>query len=121
MSEITHHLWDIEHPYYCNEGNYFKCGLIDHHDSWASFAETMGNSDPELNLLFRWDWQRLGLDEGEWDGTHQLLLFFVAQRKGFFFSNEVQVSEADEPAIREWLADRSQHTMAFWGGFQCKT
>lgn len=68
---MTMHLWEIDHPYYCNEGNYFKAGMHSHFETWADFAqpfsfgkglEEIGNMlydfDDDLNFLYRWDWLR---------------------------------------------------------------
>lgn len=103
------HLWDVDHPYYCAEGNYFETGQHTRWDSWQEFAEdtVFVTGDRDLNLLFRWDWQRDG-------DRHTLLLFFVIQRKGFNCSQEIAVTEADEPAIRTWLTECAQTMRATW-------
>ena len=107
-------LWDVSHPYYCSESNYYSHDPHEEYESWKDFAESMGKSDPELNLLFRWDWERLGFEDGDWDGVHTLKLFFVLQRKGIFSCHEVTVTEDDEPAIRAWLLTRLPHIFALW-------
>ncbi|MGW7435679.1 hypothetical protein [Streptomyces sp. NPDC054849] len=107
-------LWEIDHPYYCNEGNYFKGGQHTTWLSWENFRkETVYvTGDRDLNLLFRWDWRKPGFCD--WDGEEYLLLFFVIQRKGFNCSHQVKVTEADEPAIRAWLAECAQTMRALW-------
>lgn len=66
MSDFKH-LWDVEHSYYCEEGNFFQSGYHTVYDSWESFAQPVtsffeGNPlyefDNDLNFLFRWDWQK---------------------------------------------------------------
>lgn len=54
------HLWEIHHPYYCAEGNYYKplSECHDEYDSWAQFYDERGTMDDDLNLVFRWDWKR---------------------------------------------------------------
>ena len=54
------HLWEVEHDYYCNDGNYFSndCGM--EFNTWSDFLSEFGDSDFDMNLLFRWDWK---LDE----------------------------------------------------------
>jgi hypothetical protein len=56
------HLWEIDHPYYCAEGNYFKTGQHSTWDSWQAFAEdtVFTTGDRDLNFLFRWDWRKPG-------------------------------------------------------------
>jgi hypothetical protein len=110
-------LWEIDHPYYCNEGNYYENGLHEVYDSWASFYEDWGNNDPDLNLAFRWDWQRDNPDdliEGETPGPDVLKVFWVLQRKAILRSTECVVTEADEPAVRAWLVERAKTVAAIW-------
>ncbi len=60
------HLWEVEHEYYCNLGNYYA--VIDdchqEYDSWQEFHDKEGDSDMDYNLLFRWDWKEED-EEGE--------------------------------------------------------
>ena len=82
----------------------------------------MRNSEPELNLLFRWDWRGPTNDDGEpvefsADETVKesvLQTFWMQQRKGKFVCFEVKVSRSEEPEIREWLASRLPHVLALW-------
>ena len=106
------HLWEIDHPYYCAEGNYFKIGQHTRWDSWQEFVDetVYVTGDRDLNLLFRWDWQRNG-------NSHTLLLFFVIQRKGFNCSQEITVTEGDEPAIRTFLGECAVTMRDTWEPF----
>lgn len=118
------HLWEVDHPYYCNEGNFFSNDCYTWHRSWGDFAETMGTSDPELNLLFRWDWSAPHEDGDSekpitWKGDENyrdcvLKTFWVYQRKGIFACHEIEVCRADEPVVREWLSSRMAHLHALW-------
>lgn len=117
MPDTSPHLWEIDHPYYCTEGNFYKNGLHDVFDSWAEFHATWGDMDHDLNLVFRWDWQRDNgedLEEGETPGPDMLKVFWVLQRKAILRSTECVVTEADEPAVRAWLADRAKTIAAIW-------
>ncbi|MCX4232076.1 hypothetical protein [Streptomyces ortus] len=107
-------LWAIDHPYYCAEGNFFKNGQHTVFASWQEFAdETLFvTGDRDLNLLFRWDWRKPGFHD--WDGDEYLLLFFVLQRKSFNCSQQVTVTEADEPAVRAFLEDCARTMRATW-------
>lgn len=118
------HLWEVRHPYYCNEGNFYSRDPYCFHKSWGDFAYSMGDSDPELNLLFRWDWVAPHEDGDfdkaiKWEGDENyrdstLKLFWVMQRKGIFACHEVSVCRADEPAIRLWLQERVKHLLKLW-------
>lgn len=118
MSE--QHLWDVTHPYYAQEGNFYKAGMHERHASWADFFDEMGNSDEDLNLVYRWDWKQ-NLDDNEQPegapGDGILYVFFMAQRKACCYSHEMPVKAADEPAVREWLQKRWERLRAVWSPF----
>lgn len=121
MSDSTK-LYESDHPYYCEEHNYFSNDCHSEHASWADFMADEGDSDFDMNLVFRWDWSFPKDDEtGEpkqhpdpyyRDGT--LKLFYMGQRKGRYRSVFVSVCRADEPAVREWLTKRWEHLRALW-------
>lgn len=106
------HLWEEDHPYYCNEGNYYKAGQHYLMESWQEFMTEMGTSDPDMNLLFRWDW--LGPDAEDERDEHVLMLFFMMQRKARALSYAVKVTPADEPAVLAWLTERAKTITALW-------
>ena len=107
---MNKHLWEIEHPYYCSDENWSATGCAESWSSWQAFG--MKDSEPELNLLFRWDWR---IDEET--GVHTLSTYWMQQRKGKFVSHAVTVTEADEPEVRAWLAERYTHVQALWQPF----
>lgn len=118
----TTHLWDALHPYYCNEGNYYVGGdrysdVHTEYASWAEFVGEWGDTDPDMNLVFRWDWKRDDgeyLEEGEEPEPDKLWVYWVLQRKAILRSTECIVTEADEPAVRQWLAERAKTIAAIW-------
>lgn len=103
------HLWEYEHPYYCEQGNYYKTGLHLNHASWQEFVDDTEyvTGDREANLLFRWDWHRDG-DE------HYIRLFFILQRKGLNCSHDVAVIDEDEAEIRAFLGECAEVMRATW-------
>lgn len=118
------HLWEYDHPYYCEEGNFYKVDCHDKFESWAEFTETLFHGgDRDLNLLFRWDWKLWGGDDvddlPEGERRHELLLFFVLQRKAILCSASIDVTPEDEPAVREWLAECAKTITALWEPFDC--
>ena len=116
-TEQTTHLWEAGHPYYCTEGNFYKNGLADRFESWADFLEAWGDSDHDMNLVFRWDWQRPDLedlDEGEEPEPESLQIFWVLQRKAILRSTRCIVTAEDEPAVKAWLAERAKTIAALW-------
>jgi hypothetical protein len=113
------HLWEHEHPYYCAEGNWFKNGEHTCWPSWAAFvASGWTRNDPELNLVWRWDWPMDCDDEDEPTDKpgDRLLLFVMLQRKAYNFSHEVAVTPNDEPAIRAYLARSAAVIAKLWAG-----
>lgn len=112
--ETAPHLWEVDHPYYCAEGNFFKADQHEHFASWQDFtAETwFVDGDRDQNFLIRWDWRKPGFHD--WDGPEDLLLFFVLQRKAWLLSKQITVTEADEPAVRAFLEDCARTLRATW-------
>ena len=111
-------LWQVEHPYRCEIGNFFAApgqGVHEVFDSWSDFMADFGRDmDDDYNFLYRWDWQKPDPDDEEDDGVHRLFLFFVAQRKARNFSIEVAVDPDDDVEIREWLQERWKYMQAVW-------
>lgn len=114
-------LWETDHPYYCTEGNYYRNGNHFTYDSWADFHAEWGELDPDMNLVFRWDWQRADpadyayeLEHGEELPPDTLQVFWVLQRKAILRSTECAITEADEPAVRAWLTERAAHMRLLW-------
>ncbi len=109
-------LWEVEHPYQMTEGCFFSNDCHSEYNSWASFLEEMGGADPNLNFVFRWDWQ-----EGDgWEfppGACRLVVYYIAQRKAFTASHAMWVTHAQEPEIRAWLAERWEHVRLMWAPF----
>lgn len=121
-------LYEVDHPYYCSDSNYYVGGTpkpgrwaddftpFDHFEfeSWDDFE--WKDSDPDLNLLFRWDWKVP--DPEDYDGEdvppETLSLYWMLQRKGRFMIVSFPVSRDEEPAIREWLTARARHLVKVW-------
>ncbi|ARF75704.1 hypothetical protein B7C62_28190 [Kitasatospora albolonga] len=121
MTAIVVPLWETDHPYYCTEGNYYARpvdGLHTEYPSWAAFFAEWGGLDPDLNLVFRWDWKRS--DPADYEPYDEpvppdtLAVFWVLQRKAILRSTECVVTEADEPAVRAWLTECAAHMGLLW-------
>ena len=113
------HLWDHQHPYYWNEGNFFRSGWHFTYPSWADFMTEMGSSDDDLNLLCRWDWDLETDEDGNAVqplGTGTVKLGFVLQRKAIVCSYHVRVDPDDEPVVRGWLQARWRKMQELWAG-----
>lgn len=125
MSGQTH-LWEVNHPYYATQGNYYARpdqGMHVEYSSWAEFYEDQGDSDLDMNLVYRWDWQVPDPDDYSYEleedpnfvlPPETLDLFYVGQRKALLRSVSVEVRREDEPTIREWLVVRAEHMRKVW-------
>lgn len=123
----TPHLWEIDHSYYgpdqCYYANsYQQADWNADFTTWADFvAKGMFSADLDLNFLYRWDWQKWpaeDMEEGDEPGTEeQLELFWLFPRKGMIGKTTINITEADEPAVREWLQVRADYVRDMWAPF----
>lgn len=125
---MSKHLWEIDHPYYCEQGSYWVGGdryheVHEEHDSWAGFLEEWAGMDTDLNLLFRWDWKKADPDDYEYEREEDpdfelpgdtLQLFYFMQRKARNMSVFVTVTEDDEAAVRAFLTERAENMRKLW-------
>src|SRR4030066_677231 len=89
--KMKKHLWEVDHPYYCEQGNYYS-NRDDgtHSSSWGEFMQEFKDADFDMNLLFRWDWlpkERDGNNKPVWNDDiyyrdGELVVFWMGQRKG---------------------------------------
>lgn len=120
MTTEQKHLWEVEHPYYCNEGNYYAPGNdqpTEAYKTFSAFLAEEGDADMDMNLLFRFDWSED--DDTAFNGdpyyrNGKLLLFWMGQRKGLYRWTEIEVCRADEPAVIEFLRPRFAHMLRLW-------
>lgn len=121
------HLWEVDHPYYCNRGNYFaprREKVDDRYKSWGDFLANYHDADFDMNLLFRWDWYEGSDDDEEeypkaFNGdinyrNGELFIFWMGQRKGLYRWTTIEVCRADEPAVIEFLKPRLAHLLKLW-------
>ena len=104
------HLWEVKHPYYSADSNFYAPGM--EHETWADFIDAEGDSDFDMNLLFRFDWIKADADN-EQDGD-KLFLFWMGQRKGLYRWSVIDIKDADEDAVRAWLKPRFDHLKKLW-------
>lgn len=121
------HLWEVEHPYYMNEGNYFSNDCHTEYKTWAEFIAEFVNSDLDYNWFVRWDWlEGEGWNAGEYNGDDyyrhaRFMLQLIGQRKAKLLSFEIAVCRADEPAILEFLQPRWEYMQEMWEPFASYT
>ena len=105
------HLWEVNHPYYCNESNYYSSESPCEYESWGDFYHDWGNSDSDLNLLFRQDWYN---PEDSDDKRSRIRLFFMLQRKGKYISCIVKINRKDETHIKRYLETQATKLAEIW-------
>ena len=111
------HLWEVDHPYYCNEGNYYASESVgDEFKRWQDFSDEYKDADFDMNLIFRFDWSEA---EGSYTGDDnyrngELLIFWMGQRKGLYRYTKVDVCRADEQAVIDFLRPRWEHMRLLW-------
>lgn len=112
------HLWEVPHPYYASEGNFYRQGNHYRFDSWADFkTDGIFDADRDLNLVYRWDWVKadpVDYEPGENLPGDMLQVFVMGQRKALCSSSFVSVTEADEPEVRAWLIECAKTITAIW-------
>lgn len=108
-------LYEVKHSYYCTEHNYRVPGIrsydvVFEFDDWEAFRESSWfYSDPDYNLLFRFDWKDQVLGKGE------LYLYWILQRKGDFNCCIIRNMEIkNEIEVREFLQKRFDHLKKLW-------
>ena len=107
---MSDHLWEPEHPHYCEEGG---AGPNTHgvYPSWAAFHAEFGHADLDYNHVWRWDWEV----QDEMD--ERLVMFVMHQRTGHSRSYECPISSEDEPAVRAFLQRHWEVVQALWAPF----
>jgi hypothetical protein len=118
------HLWETDHPYYCNEGNYYAHESVgDEHKSFGEFIAEYANADFDLNLVFRWDWDERDAETEQSTFTGDvnyrngvLKIFWMGQRKGLYRYSIVEVCRADETAVIAFLKPRWEYMQKLWEG-----
>lgn len=117
------HLWEIEHSYYCNEGNYYAPGREQpgsEWKSWTDFYNEFKDADFDYNYLIHFDW-----DESDDGGNNtykgddnyrngKLKIFWLAQRKGLYRWDIIEVCRNDEENIKEFLKPRWEYIKELW-------
>lgn len=109
----------VEHDYYCSDSAYHNLGFETNYKNFRAFYEEMGNSDEDMNLVFRFDVKTRDENEIEEDTSRYYMeIFIVHQRKGrfvpFFIEN---VYEIDFELIRDYLEKRFAKIKQIWSPF----
>jgi hypothetical protein len=105
----------IKHSYYCHPSNYYNNNCSHYFDTWDKFFEEWADADKDMNLVFRWDILEKEDENEKGTGTYEMQVFIMGQRKGLYQSCTIHtVTEADVPAIVNYLKGYKDHLMAMW-------
>lgn len=137
-------LWEYKHSYYCNEGNYYKAkptgwGEPLAFEKFDDFLTEWSDADFDMNLVFRWDWERLtpeeykeeflsDINEKYEDGSKApvnsegnysvLKLHLMMQRKGCKrFIEITKMEDSDNEKVFTFLKPRFEHLKEMWAPF----
>lgn len=110
-------LWEVEHPYHCSPHDYYRPPSETlEYETIDEFLLEFGDSDIDMNYVFRWDWHT---DAGESMTLDRVEIFFIKQRKGIFMPVIVtHPSRDDEPKLRKFLEKHWHLTQKLWDPFQ---
>lgn len=111
--DMTKHLWEVEHPYYCNLSNYRTKGDEGGYEysSFEEFLKEWDDADMDYHLLFRWDWKVYD------EGSDELHMFWMLQRRGDYQYCTVKVDKEDEDKVKEFLQPRWEYMKTLWEPF----
>jgi hypothetical protein len=122
MTEPVVHLWEVPHPYYATDGNFYSNDCYTIFESWDDFKSGGSfDADRDMNLVYRWDWTKP--DPADYDDLEEqphdtLNLFIVGQRKAIHRSEHINITDADEPEVRAWLTECAETISAIWAPIQ---
>ena len=103
----------VEHPYYCNESNYFSRDAGEVFDTATEFLDEWGDADIDMNLVFRWDVKLVDDDQPELGYCAEV--FIMQQRKGIFMPVQIsKISEAEAERFMKYLELHRQRLIELW-------
>lgn len=112
----------VEHDYYCSDSPCHNLGFETDYKNFKDFYNEMGNSDDDMNLVFRFDIKTRDEDEIDNNTSKYFMeIFMVHQRKGrfvpFFIEN---IYETDFELIKEYLERKFNKIKQIWNPFPIK-
>jgi len=108
-----------EHDYYCSDSSWFNLGFDTNYKTFKDFHAEMGQSDDDMNLVFRFDIKEREQNEIENETSkYYMEIFMVHQRKGrfvpFFIEN---VFEEDFELLKQYLEKKYLKIQQIWSPF----
>lgn len=106
-------LWDCTHSYYCETSQHTV------YNSWSEFLDEEDSLDPDLNLVFRFDW----VSEDDSDDCHNVLkIYYYCQRLGKSRTVSIMIGDSEIDAVEQaaylWLEKRFKHIKSLWAPYE---
>jgi hypothetical protein len=99
----------VDHDYYASGSNYYSNDCSTSWDSWKDFYEEFKNSDTDMNLVYRWDINRL--EEGE----YYMQIIIIGQRKGLYLAHQISnLIEEDLKTMVPYLMKSYDKLQKIW-------
>lgn len=131
-------LWEYKHPYYCaEEGYYYNASQVSGwgaphtYRTFQEFLNEWHDADLDMNMAFRWDWERLTPEEYKEERVEdlssdqqnsagnfsELKLFLMMQRKGCKKVITItHMEDSDNELVKMYLKPRWEHLKTLWAG-----
>jgi hypothetical protein len=92
------HLWEYDHPFYGDDGQY---------EELSSFAELTqalaGHPHDGSTVIYRWDWLGPHSSHASPDRREELVIYGLFPRKSMTWSLACPISKDQEDEVRAWL------------------
>lgn len=92
----------IDHPYFCNDNNYYSNKAAENYSCWEDFYDDWSGADIDMNLIFRFD-----IIQDEETNLYSMKIFFILQRKGIF--KPVSIKSVREDNVEEIIKLLTKH------------
>lgn len=103
----------VNHPYYCNENNYYSNAAALKFETCQDFLAEFASCDIDLNYCFRWD---VALkDESNPNSGYKAQVFMMLQRKGIFMPIRIHsIFEEDVDSFVTYLQKHADYHDKLW-------
>lgn len=104
----------VDHPYYCNMGNYYSNEPYMEFETMSEFLDEFEDADIDMNLIFRWDIKERGENAAKHD-RYCAEVFIMHQRKGNFRPIDIRhVNESEAVRFNALLEKHWEKIKELW-------
>lgn len=113
------HLWEKENEGYWADRAYHAAGSEPsiRFKSWQDFIEVHPLKEPDFAdwTILGFTWNQVLKISDPYYRNGRLELYVLMRRKGWYAQFNVEVCEADEPAVKEYLSVHAAKLRSLWG------